>query len=154
MSQELAHKMGVLLTEFHNFSFDMRNKAGLLDHSLGCYGPIGHRGCKALTQEQYEMSEAERKVSLDAEAMVEIERDISSMRSRLIGLQQDFLGYSFGKPIETVQIKRVKSMRSGIIFRKGSAWMGAHWSPFNKRLCINLIPCVTIWVTFKGGITP
>lgn len=45
-------------------------------------------------------------------------------------------------------------MKVGMLTRAGSFWIGAHWSTYNKRLCINLIPCVTIWVTFKGGITP
>jgi hypothetical protein len=35
--------------------------------------------------------------------------------------------------------------RCGIIFRIGSLWVGAHWSGENRRLCVNLVPCVTIW---------
>lgn len=27
-------------------------------------------------------------------------------------------------------------------------------SPYNKRLCINLVPCVTIWITTPGGVEP
>lgn len=42
----------------------------------------------------------------------------------------------------------------GILLRPGSLWIGAHWSPQNKRLCANFIPCVTIWVTMPGGNTP
>lgn len=45
-------------------------------------------------------------------------------------------------------------MKAGILFRLGSFWIGAHWSPFNKRLCINLVPCVTLWVAPPGGVTP
>lgn len=45
-------------------------------------------------------------------------------------------------------------MRVGVITRLGSFWIGFHWSPHNKRLCINLIPCVTLWVTLEGGNTP
>ena len=45
-------------------------------------------------------------------------------------------------------------MKAGLIFRWGSCWIGAHWSPYNKRLCINLLPCVTIWVTTPGGVEP
>lgn len=33
----------------------------------------------------------------------------------------------------------------GILFRLGSFWIGAHWSSENRRLCVNLVPCVTIW---------
>lgn len=45
-------------------------------------------------------------------------------------------------------------MRVGIIFRLSSFWVGAHWSPFNRRWCINLVPCVTVRVALKGGNVP
>ena len=45
-------------------------------------------------------------------------------------------------------------MKIGILYRLGSCWIGAHWSPYNRRLCINLVPFVTIWVVGKGGVTP
>lgn len=45
-------------------------------------------------------------------------------------------------------------MKYGVLFRKESLWVGAHYSPFNKRWCINIVPCITIWITFEGGNTP
>lgn len=45
-------------------------------------------------------------------------------------------------------------MRFGIIYRLGSLWMGVHWSEYNRRVCINPLPCITIWITLKGGKTP
>ena len=42
----------------------------------------------------------------------------------------------------------------GTLFRWESAWIGCHYSPYNKRYCINLIPFVTIWITKPGGKTP
>ncbi|MCF7964201.1 MAG: hypothetical protein K9L79_01540 [Methylobacter tundripaludum] len=45
-------------------------------------------------------------------------------------------------------------MNAGLIFRWGSFWVGAHWSPYNKRLCINIVPCMTIWITTPGGVEP
>lgn len=45
-------------------------------------------------------------------------------------------------------------MKAGILFRLGSAWIGAHYSPFNRRWCINLVPFVTVWVTLPGGLAP
>lgn len=46
-------------------------------------------------------------------------------------------------------------MKWGILFRWQSFWIGAHWSPYNRRLCVNLVPFITVWVTApKGGITP
>lgn len=45
-------------------------------------------------------------------------------------------------------------MNCGLLFRKGSLWIGAHWSPNHRRWCINLIPCVTFWITLEGGTPP
>lgn len=45
-------------------------------------------------------------------------------------------------------------MKWGILFRWQSFWIGAHWSPHNRRLCINIIPFVTVWVIQKGGKEP
>lgn len=45
-------------------------------------------------------------------------------------------------------------MKAGCLFRWGSLWVGAHYSEYNRRWCINLIPCFTIWITLPGGKTP
>lgn len=45
-------------------------------------------------------------------------------------------------------------MKAGVLFRLGSLWVGAHWSRANRRLCINLVPCVTLWIVARGGVTP
>jgi len=45
-------------------------------------------------------------------------------------------------------------MKVGILFRPGSLWIGGHYSSKNRRWCINLVPCVTVWVVLKGGIEP
>lgn len=45
-------------------------------------------------------------------------------------------------------------MKWGILFRWRSLWIGAHWSPYNRRLCINLLPMITLWIVWPGGITP
>lgn len=45
-------------------------------------------------------------------------------------------------------------MKTGLLFRWGSAWIGCHWSPYNKRLCVNVIPFVTVWVCLPGGNPP
>lgn len=46
---------------------------------------------------------------------------------------------------------REASWHAGIVFRPGSLWVGAHWSKYNRRLCLNLLPMVTIWFTLPGG---
>lgn len=45
-------------------------------------------------------------------------------------------------------------MKFGYLIRLGSFWVGAHYSPHNKRLCINPIPFLTLWIVFPGGIAP
>ena len=45
-------------------------------------------------------------------------------------------------------------MKTGMVFKAGSLWLGAHWSAYNKRLCINILPCITIWVVMPGGTVP
>ncbi|QEG09623.1 hypothetical protein CPT_Pagan_020 [Xanthomonas phage Pagan] len=42
----------------------------------------------------------------------------------------------------------------GWLRNKHSTWIGVHYSPHNKRWCINLIPCFTFWITKPGGNTP
>lgn len=49
---------------------------------------------------------------------------------------------------------RVADLRGGLLFNKGSLWVGAHWSAYNQRLCVNLVPCLTLWFTMPGGNTP
>lgn len=49
---------------------------------------------------------------------------------------------------------RHRRWRCGWLARKGSMWVGVHYSPGNKRWCINLIPCVTLWITKPGGTVP
>lgn len=44
--------------------------------------------------------------------------------------------------------------RWGVKPRLGSLWLGAHWSALNKRLCINILPCVTLWLVWPGGRGP
>ena len=45
-------------------------------------------------------------------------------------------------------------MKFGILVRPVSWWIGAHWSPTNKRLCVNLIPCITLWFSAIDGQSP
>lgn len=45
-------------------------------------------------------------------------------------------------------------MKAGILFNQGALWIGAHYSPFNRRWCLNLFPCVTVWIALRGGKQP
>lgn len=48
----------------------------------------------------------------------------------------------------------LRDCRAGVLFRWGSLWIGAHWAGNHKRLCVNLIPCVTLWLVLPGGDAP
>lgn len=45
-------------------------------------------------------------------------------------------------------------MRVGMCFQLGAWWIGLHYSCYNKRACITLIPCITLWIVFAGGNVP
>ena len=45
-------------------------------------------------------------------------------------------------------------MKYGWLFRLESFWIGVHYSPYNKRFCINFVPWITLWITLPGGKTP
>lgn len=42
----------------------------------------------------------------------------------------------------------------GMLFRLGSFWVGVHVSPLHNRVCINLVPCVTLWIVGRFGDIP
>lgn len=56
------------------------------------------------------------------------------------------------KPGISVDVARYR--RWGILFRPGSLWIGVHYAANHKRACINLLPCVTIWIIGEGGDAP
>lgn len=45
-------------------------------------------------------------------------------------------------------------MSVGCLLRLNSFWVGYHYSTEHKRLCINFIPCFTVWIAFKDGLKP
>lgn len=51
-------------------------------------------------------------------------------------------------------IRLVNRYRWGVILNKRACWVGLHSSHYNKRTCLNLIPCVTIWFIQPGGVRP
>jgi hypothetical protein len=61
-------------------------------------------------------------------------------------------GYKFG--IKKNNMAKSKNKNAGILISKASFWMGMHWSRYNKRICINLIPFFTVWFCYSGGVTP
>jgi hypothetical protein len=51
-------------------------------------------------------------------------------------------------------LSRVTTYRCGVLVRLASMWIGVHYSAFDRRFCINLLPCVTFWITQPGGHLP
>ena len=45
-------------------------------------------------------------------------------------------------------------MRAGLLINPGALWIGAHWSPANRRWCINIVPVLTFWIALPGGKAP
>lgn len=45
-------------------------------------------------------------------------------------------------------------MKCGRLFNKNAWWIGVHYSPKNRRWCINLLPCMTLWIIREGGTIP
>lgn len=42
----------------------------------------------------------------------------------------------------------------GMLFNPVAFWIGAHYSPTHKRLCINIVPFFTLWYKQYGGVEP
>lgn len=55
---------------------------------------------------------------------------------------------------EVLNQEERKRWRFGLLIRKESCWVGVHYSPYNKRWCINVLPFVTVWVCKPGGNVP
>lgn len=49
---------------------------------------------------------------------------------------------------------RVAKPTLGVKFSWRVALLGVHYSRFNKRVCINIIPFVTVYYVRKGGLLP
>lgn len=54
----------------------------------------------------------------------------------------------------TAMMVSTSGYRVGILWQPGGLWVGVHYSPFCKRYCINLIPCVTLWIAKPDGKIP
>ncbi len=48
----------------------------------------------------------------------------------------------------------VNAMTWHIKIQPYALWIGAHYSQHNRRLCVNLLPCVTVCIVLPGGKIP
>ncbi len=72
---------------------------------------------------------------------------------------QIFTVRDIGSPTEYdrngfVAKRAVGAKAVGLLFNKHAWWIGVHYSKHNKRVCINLLPCLTLWATQRGGTEP
>lgn len=56
--------------------------------------------------------------------------------------------------VSLVRVQRVTKPTFKLLFQPTAWWIGAHYSPDNRRWCINLLPCITFCYTKVGGIAP
>ena len=49
---------------------------------------------------------------------------------------------------------RLGDYRFGLLFNLPSLWVGVHYSQYNRRYCINIVPTITLWVSLPGGKVP
>lgn len=56
--------------------------------------------------------------------------------------------------LEDDRAKIVKEPTSGVKFNKHALWIGMHYSDYNRRLCVTIIPGITFWIAWPGGRTP
>jgi len=45
-------------------------------------------------------------------------------------------------------------MQVFLLVQGGAFWIGAHYSTDTKRLCIQLVPFLTLCIVFEGGQVP
>ncbi|HFU0228964.1 TPA: hypothetical protein ACGTRQ_003562 [Vibrio parahaemolyticus] len=89
--QNIEGKTASLELELHNELFRIKNSLGMIDHSIGAYGPRGHRGQRGLTEDQFKMPRQELAQSLSEECIKQIERDIrviSVLTAELISIAE------------------------------------------------------------------
>lgn len=52
------------------------------------------------------------------------------------------------------QLLIVSKFTWGFKFNTNALWIGLHYSEYNKRLCVNYLPCCTLWFVWPGGKRP
>lgn len=57
-------------------------------------------------------------------------------------------------PAKNLGHSKLRGYRFGLLFNSSSLWVGVHYSDYTRRFCINLLPCLTVWITRPGGKVP
>ena len=56
--------------------------------------------------------------------------------------------------VTTAEREQERCHQVGLLVNWQALWVGAHYSTYAKRWCVNLLPCVTVWWTKPGGRLP
>lgn len=51
-------------------------------------------------------------------------------------------------------LENIFEFRVFFLVQGGAWWIGVHYSTDTRRICINLVPCLTICIVLKGGAVP
>lgn len=73
---------------------------------------------------------------------------------RVMGWQTERLELAYQEQLAALVRRIYNQPKSGWLFNKSAWWIGVHYSPYNRRFCINLVPCVTFWFTLRCGKAP
>lgn len=49
---------------------------------------------------------------------------------------------------------RTARTKAKVLWQWHAVWIGVHYSAFNRRVCLNVIPFLTLCIVFRGGIEP
>lgn len=72
---------------------------------------------------------------------------------KAMGWQTDRLEQAYQQRLAELA-RRIYGNKWGVLFNTSALWIGVHYSPYNRRYCVNLLPCATIWFTTKCGKAP
>lgn len=103
--------------------------------------------------------------------MTDVPVPVAEQRDLLVEAERQLSHDDFGIPLEDGDSKLLDSirahlqkvaqpevqevgMRAGLLFKLTSFWVGVHYSKADRRFCINLVPCLTLWVALPGGNVP
>lgn len=48
----------------------------------------------------------------------------------------------------------LRGCAAGLLWNWKACWIGWHYSAYNRRLCVNLVPFFTLWFALEGGKLP
>lgn len=53
-----------------------------------------------------------------------------------------------------IRIRTAGGRAGGVLLNRRALWVGLHYSPYNRRYCLQVLPGITFWYIKKGGNLP